>query len=114
MKMHIKTTGLGVTPSFQGYIEQKLGFLAKFVKRFDETGQAELWVEVARTTRHHHKGEVFMAEADLRLPKKILRAVERGDDVHAVVDAVKNTHRPLGRAAWPRGNFCFIFFDLKA
>ncbi len=89
MKISLKTTGLDLTPSFQLYVESKLGSIAKFIKKFDLTGQAELWVEVARTTRHHHKGEVFMAEADLRLPKKILRASEKGEDARAAVDALR-------------------------
>ena len=89
MKITIKTTGLDLTPSLKTYIERKLGALTKFVKRFDETGQAELWVEVARTTRHHRHGDVFLAEADLRLPKKILRAEESGEDVRTAIDLLQ-------------------------
>ncbi len=89
MKITTKTTGLDLTPSLRTYIETKLGALAKFVKRFDETGQAELWVEVARTTRHHRHGDVFSAEADLRLPKKVLRAEEEGEDVRAAIDLLQ-------------------------
>jgi ribosomal subunit interface protein len=89
MKITTKTTGLELTPSLKTYIEKKLGGLAKFVKRFDETGQAELWVGVARTTRHHRHGEVFLAEADLRLPKRILRAEEEAEDVRAAIDLLQ-------------------------
>ncbi len=93
MKITTKTTGLDLTPSLKTYIDKKLGGLAKFVKRFDETGQAELWVEVARTTRHHRHGDVFLAEADLRLPKKILRAEEKGEDVRAAIDLLQRKLR---------------------
>jgi ribosomal subunit interface protein len=89
MKITTKTTELDLTPSLKTYIDKKLGALAKFIKRFDETGQAELWIEVARTTRHHRHGDVFMAEADLRLPKKILRAEEESDDVRTAIDLLQ-------------------------
>lgn len=89
MKITTKTTGLDLTPSLKIYIDKKLGGLAKFVKRFDETGQAELWVEVARTTRHHRHGDVFSVEADLRLPKKILRVEEEGEDVRTAIDSLQ-------------------------
>lgn len=89
MQLHIKATKLDLTPSLSVYIEKKLATLDKFVKRFDEAGVAALWVEVARTTRHHHKGDVFMAEADLRLPGKILRAEATQADIHAAIDELR-------------------------
>ncbi len=90
MQTNVKTTNLDLTPSLSVYIEKKLGTLARYIKKFDEEGVAELWVEVGRTSRHHHKGEVFRAEANLRLPKKILRAVEENTDVHAAIDLVRD------------------------
>lgn len=93
MKINIKATNLDLTPSLNVYIEEKLGTLAKFIQRFDEEGVAELWLEVARTTKHHHKGNVFMAEADIRLPKKILRGVEYAGDIRASIDLLRNTLR---------------------
>ncbi len=93
MKIVIKAT-TDLTPSLRKYIDLKLGSLAKFVKRFDETGEAGIWLEVSRTTRHHKKGnEVFMASADLRLPKRILRAEEYADDMRAAIDQARDTLR---------------------
>lgn len=89
MKIHLKSTQLDLTPSLSMYVEKKLATLGKFVKRFDEAGVAALWVEVARTTRHHYKGDVFMAEADLRLPGKILRAAATQADIHAAIDELR-------------------------
>lgn len=90
MKLHLKHTGIDITPSFAAYIEEKIGGLGRFLKREDETGAVELWIEVARTTRHHHKGDVFRAEADLRLPGKILRGEAVSFDARAAVDAVRS------------------------
>lgn len=90
MKINIKAINLDITPSLTTYINEKLGALSKFLKKFDEKGVAELWLEVARTTKHHRKGEVFEAAADLRLPKKILRAEEESGDVRTAIDSVKD------------------------
>ena len=91
MKINIKATGFELTPSLKIYIEDKLGGLAKFVKRFDEEGIVEIWLEVGRTTQHHHKGGVFRAEVDLRLPKQVLRAEKESDDIHTAIDMVRDT-----------------------
>jgi ribosomal subunit interface protein len=91
MKINIKAN-LDLTASLGTYIDQKLAPLAKLVKKFDETGEAELWLELSRTTRHHKKGgEVFLAVADLRLPRKILRAEEYAEDVRKAIDRTKDT-----------------------
>lgn len=89
MKISIKATRVDLTPSLKTYIVTKLGSLAKFVKGFDAMGEAEMWVEVGRTTRHHYKGPVFRAEADIRLPKKILRAEATDRDIRAAIDKLK-------------------------
>jgi len=92
MRINITTT-IDRTPSLENYIERKLAPLSKFIREFDETGEAEVWIEISRTTRHHRKGEVFFAAADLRLPKKILRAEEYAEDVRTAIDRVKDTLR---------------------
>lgn len=92
MKINIKKT-TDFTPSLGKYIDDKLGSLGKFVKKFDESGEAEIWLEVSRTTRHHHKGDVFLAAADLRLPHKILRAEEYAEDIRTAIDNARDTLR---------------------
>ena len=91
MKINVKAAGFELTPSLNVYIEDKLGSLSKLIKRFDEEGVAELWLDLARTTRHHHKGEVFRAEADLRLPRKILRAQKEAGNIRTAIDMLKDT-----------------------
>ncbi len=93
MKISVKAAGFELTPSLNIYIENKLGSLSKLIKRFDEEGVAELWLDLSRTTRHHHKGEVFRAEADLRLPRKILRAQKEAGDIRAAIDMLKGALR---------------------
>ncbi len=90
MKINIKKTNHLVSPAVEDYIEERLMPLAKFIQPFDDAGEAEIWLEISRTTRHHKKGEVFFAAADLRLPGQILRAEDHADDLHAAIDAVKS------------------------
>ena len=93
MQTNIKATELVLTPALKVYIEQKMAVIERLLKRFDASGQPELWLEVARTTRHHHRGDVFMAEATLRLPSKILRAKQEADNIRAAVDEVQSKLR---------------------
>lgn len=90
MKIDIKTSQLDLTPALRQYITDKIGSLAKFVKRWEHEGDIEVWVEVDRTTHHHHKGNVFRAVADVRLPKHVVRAEEYHADVRAAIDGVKD------------------------
>jgi ribosomal subunit interface protein len=91
MKINIKKGDNLISPAIEQYIEDKLMPIGKFVKAFDETGEAEIWLEISRTTDHHHKGDIFRVAADLRLPHKILRAEANADDIHKAVDGVKST-----------------------
>lgn len=90
MRIHIKSTNLDLTPALKEYIEQKIGSLAKFLKRWNPKGVVEAYVEVGRTTQHHHKGNIFRAEADLRVPGKILRAEDEDWDIRVAIGRVKD------------------------
>lgn len=89
MKIHIKTTNLELTPALNQFIEDKIGSLQKFVKSMDKEGVVEVWFEAARTTRHHQKGDVFKAEADLRLPGRILRSESFKNDLRLAINEVR-------------------------
>lgn len=93
MKLSIRGVGLDLTPSIKTYIENRLLPLSKLIEKFDEPGEAEIWCEIKRTTRHHKSGNVFWAAADLRLPRKMLRAESTSDDARAAIDGIKNKLR---------------------
>ena len=92
MKINIKKFE-DLTDALEAYVESKLAPLAKFVKHFDETGEAEIWLEASRTTKHHKKGELFKVAIDLRLPKKILRAEAYEEDVRTAIDRARDMLR---------------------
>jgi len=80
------------TPAFEAYIDGKLLPLARLIKSFEKDGEAEILLNIVRTSRHHGKGEeVFMAAADLRLPKKVIRAEECASSMRAAVDRMRDT-----------------------
>ena len=90
MKLTLKATNIDLTEPLKVYVEEKLGGLEKFTGRWDAEGAVELWVEVGRTSHHHKKGDVFRAEADVRLPGKVLRAEAEDFDIRVAVDRVRD------------------------
>lgn len=90
MRIIIETAGLEVTPVLKTYIENKLGPLGRFIKRFEKESEAEIFLEISRITRHHHKGLVFAAEANLKIGGIALRAEANAEDVRAAIDAIKD------------------------
>jgi len=65
--------------------------LDKFIsKKFEEKGEIKVEIEIARLTKHHRQGDVFYAEANIHLPRKILRAEHSDWDVRVAIDKVKD------------------------
>ena len=89
MRIFIKATGLELTEPLKTYIEEKIGGLGRLLGHF-EANTIKVQFEVARSSRHHRRGEVYRAEANMELPQDILRAEGNDTDVRAVVDAVKD------------------------
>lgn len=90
MNIDLKGTNLDLTPSLKTYINEKFSGITKIIKKFEEDGEAELRIEVARTTKHHYKGDVFMAEANLNVNGKLFRASNTMEDLYKAIDVVKD------------------------
>jgi len=90
MTINIKATNLDLTPSICEYIEEKIGSLDKFLERFEKRGEIEIFVEIARTTKHHKSGEVFRAEATFSVGKKVFRAEDLNEDIRMAIDEIRN------------------------
>ena len=89
MQIDIKATNLELTTPLREYIEEKIGKLDKFLKRFEEGG-VRVRVEVARSSKHHRHGDIYRAEANLHFPGGMLRAEYQGDDVRVAIDKVRD------------------------
>lgn len=88
MKINIKATNSKLTPEAHEIINDKILGLGKY---YDNLIKAD--VEVGITTMHHQKGNIFRAEVNLYVPKKVLRAEAETEDIGAsmnkVVDILK-------------------------
>ncbi len=93
MKITLNKTNNLITSPLKIYIQQKLMTLAKFVKHFEKMGEVEVQLEISRTSKHHKKGEVFVAAADVCLPGKVLRAEAYATDIRKAIDGMKDTLR---------------------
>ena len=86
MNITIKATNLELTPELRAYIEEKFQHLTHY---FDNILEAH--IEIEKTTRHHQKGEIFRAEANLRVPVKgVLRVEKTEKDIYKAIDKVKD------------------------
>lgn len=90
MKIIIKTTNIELTDAINSYVNKKIGSLEKFLKRYEENSELNLNVEIAKTTKHHHKGDIFYTEINLRLPHKLLRVEEYNSDLYKSIDLAKD------------------------
>ena len=90
MKLDIKATNLDLTPAIREYVEIKIGSLGRFLKRFELENEIKVFVEIARTTRHHRSGNVFCAEASFSIGKKLLRAEYSDWDIRLAINKVKD------------------------
>ena len=90
MNLNIKATNLELTPAIKQYIETKVSDLSRFLEKWEKLGKVNAKFELARTTNHHSKGEVFYAELNLNLGKKMLRAEHSADDAYKAIDKVKD------------------------
>jgi len=96
MKITIKATGVQLSESIYQYIQAKIDTLDKFVQNVgDDKGgdnpPIECWVELENTTEHHQKGDIFRAEAQMKLPGVSgVRAESSEWDLHQAIDKVKD------------------------
>mgnify|MGYP001591193782 CR=1 FL=1 len=90
MRIQITATGFELTPSLKLFVEEKLGGLEKILKHWDENDSVIIRIEIAKNTKHHQKGEIFYAEANIDLPKKIIRIEETGEDMHEAIDKLRD------------------------
>lgn len=90
MKINIKTVNFELTPSISNYLEEKLNSLDKFLPR-DESISAD--VELAKTTNHHQKGDIFKTEINLKTPGRFIRVAAEEWDLRVAIDIAKDDLR---------------------
>ena len=91
MKIDIKGTLLELTPAIKEYVQKKLAPLSRLMKTFEAEGETTAFIEIARTTKHHKRGEVYYAEATLLFAGKSLRVERYHRDIRAAIDLMRDT-----------------------
>ena len=91
MNIIIKGTNLELHNDLKEYVNEKIGGLKKFIKNEDVNSDSVIVrVELAKTTQHHQHGDIYKAEVNLQLPKKMFRSVDESDDIYKSIDKVKD------------------------
>lgn len=88
MKVTIKATNLELTPVIKKAIEEKIATLDKFIPHIGTS--VEAFVEVALETRHHKKGKIYYAEANIKVPGKIIRSEAREENIYRAINEIKD------------------------
>ncbi len=88
MKITIKATNLDLTPATKEMIEKKIAVLDKFILPIDAS--VEAFVEVSIETRHHKKGKIYYAEANIKVPGKLIRSEAREENIYQAINTIKN------------------------
>lgn len=83
MKINLQSKNIDLSPEIKAYVEEKIGGLKKYS---DNILGAD--VEVKKTTDHHHKGDIFSATVNLRLPGEIIRYEESANNIFPAVNAM--------------------------
>ncbi|MBI5420713.1 MAG: ribosome-associated translation inhibitor RaiA [Parcubacteria group bacterium] len=90
MKIIVSAKNIELTPGLEQYIGEKINGLSKLIRLYEESGVAEARIEVSKTSRHHKQGEVYYAEANLKLPGSLLRAESTNLDMYSTIDEIKD------------------------
>ena len=90
MKIDIKATNIKLTRRIRETVEEKIAGLDKFIPQID--GSVRAFVEVALESRHHLKGRIFYAEANITVPGKgkVIRATAREKNLYQAINVVKD------------------------
>ena len=87
--MNIKTKGtnLSLTPSISEYVDRRM---EKIIRLIGDETSVRCDIELAKTTEHHHKGEIFRAEIHIVGPGRNVYASSEKEDLYAAVDEVSD------------------------
>ena len=87
MQLQIKTTGLTLTPDIDAYLRKRVLPIEKLL---GDHPTAHLFVELAKSSGHHEKGNIYKAEFTLRGPALSHRAVVEASAILEAIDLGKD------------------------
>lgn len=87
MNINIKTTNFTLTPSISDYVNKRMKKISKLLEK-DPTSQCDL--ELAKTTEHHQKGDLYKAEIHIVGAGKNIYASNEKGDIYSAIDLVRD------------------------
>ena len=87
MKITIKSTKLELTEAIRSYFQTKMDAVEKYL---GDIPVINCDVEVEKTMGGRRKGEIFRAEANLEVPRQLLRVEKTEKDLYQAIDKVKD------------------------
>ena len=95
MTISIKATNLDLTPALKDYAEKRLRGITKFIG-----GEADISVDLGKTTAHHKQGEIYGASVAVVTPlgKHYIATSEKADMYEAIDDARDEIVREINSA----------------
>lgn len=87
MRTIIQVTNTSHTDAIEAYIIKKMSAVEKLLK---ERTEAIVRIEVGKSTKHHKKGDVYFAEANLHIKGKEFRVTKQTDDLYRAIDTMKD------------------------
>lgn len=87
MNINLKGTNISLTPAITEYTNKRLSKISKILS-WDPSAQCD--VELAKTTQHHQKGDIFKAEIHIVGANKNHYASVEKDDLYAAIDFVRD------------------------
>jgi ribosomal subunit interface protein len=89
MEIKIKATNTELTDYLKKLVDQKIKKIGKFLSDYPDL---IIEVELEKEGKHHQKGEIFRAEAQIKLPgKNTLRAVSNKENFRLALTEVKES-----------------------
>jgi ribosomal subunit interface protein len=108
MKITINCLHIELTDAIEAHVIKRLKTIDKFVSKDD--GSVTCNVELAKTTNHHHKGEIYKTEINLHTAGKNHRVENTQTDLYTSIDKARDmlehevkTHYGKKQAIWKRG-----------
>lgn len=93
MKINIKFTNIEVSVSFKKIIEEKIKSLEKIINFFDKS--PKIFIEIAKETRHHKKGNIYYIEINIITLKKNFRVQVKEKNIYKAINLAKKEMKEL-------------------
>lgn len=86
MQYAVHANALQLTDAIKTAAYEKFGRLERLAKPLLKSEDAQMNIELSRTTHHHHKGKIFRAEVHIPLGRRSVYAAAEGDDLYDAMD----------------------------